>query len=202
MEVTTARFLLREFVEADRPAFLAYHADPRNVAFYGPDEARPEHAGHLFETFQAWASERPRLNYQLAIVHRQEPQALVGCCGLRGAGRPAGEAELGLELAPDFWGRHGYAVEVGRALVDFGFGELMLDVISGSTVSGNVRIARMAEWFGAEVVATLPGPSWMSARDWSEVHWRIARERWEAHQSSSNRGARLHRRPPPWRRNG
>ena len=87
MEVTTARFLLRDFVEADRPACLAYNADPRNLASYGPDEARPEHAAHLFETFQAWASKCPRLNYQPAIARREEPQALVGCCGLRGAGR-------------------------------------------------------------------------------------------------------------------
>jgi ribosomal-protein-alanine N-acetyltransferase len=178
MEVTTARFLLRDFVEADRPAFLAYQADSRNVAFYGPDEARPEHAAHLFETFQAWASERPRLNYQFAIMQQQEPQALVGCCGLRGAGRAAGEAELGLELAPDYWGRYGYAVEVGRALLDFGFGELKLDVISGSTVSANARTARVAEWFGAEVVAIRPGSSWMSVRGWREVQWRITREQW------------------------
>jgi ribosomal-protein-alanine N-acetyltransferase len=180
MEVTTARFLLRDFVVADRPAFLAYQADSRNVAFYGPDEATPEHATRLFDTFQAWAVERPRRNYQFAIVQRHEPHALVGCCGLRSAGRQAGEAELGLELAPDYWGRYGYAVEVGRALLDFGFGELRLNAISGPTVSANARIVRLAEWFGAEVVSIRPGPSWMSAHGWSEVHWRITRERWAA----------------------
>ena len=65
MDVTTARFLLRDFVEADRSAFLAYQADSPNMALYGPDEAGPEHAAHLFETFQAWASERPRLRGRL-----------------------------------------------------------------------------------------------------------------------------------------
>lgn len=187
MEVATARFLLRDFVEADQPVFLAYQADSRNMAFYGPNDARPEHAAHLFETFQAWASERPRLNYQFAIVQQQKPHALVGCCGLRRAGCEAGEAELGLELAPDYWGRHGYAIEVGRALFEFGFGELKLDVISGTTVSANQRIARVAEWFGAEVVAIRPGASWMCDRGWSEVQWRIAREQWAVHKASSKR---------------
>ena len=171
MEVSTARFLLRDFVQADRPAFLAYQADARNVAFYGPDEAKPEHAVHLFETFRAWAAERPRRNYQFAIVPQQEPHALVGCCGLRTAGCEAGEAEFGLELAPAYRGRHGYAFEVASALLDFGFGELKLDVISGSTVSANQRIARMAEYFGAEVVSIRPGAPWMSVRNWSEVQW-------------------------------
>lgn len=185
MEIVTRRFMLRDFVEIDRSPFLDYQADPRNLMFYGPDEASPEHATRLFETFQGWAGDLPRLNYQLAIVQRQEPYALVGCCGLRGMECKASEMELGIELAPTHWGRYAYAIEVGRALLDFGFRELGLAVISGSTVSANARINRLAEWFGAEVVAIRPGPSWMSDRGWSEVDWRITRERWQNRTSFS-----------------
>jgi RimJ/RimL family protein N-acetyltransferase len=35
--------------------------------------------------------------------------------------------ELGIELAPNYWGRYAYAIEVGRALLDFGFRELRLN---------------------------------------------------------------------------
>jgi [ribosomal protein S5]-alanine N-acetyltransferase len=52
-------------------------------------------------------------------------------------------------------------------------------VISGSTVSANARINRLAEWFGAEVMAIRPGASWMSDRGWNEVDWRITRAMWE-----------------------
>jgi [ribosomal protein S5]-alanine N-acetyltransferase len=179
MEIVTKRFLLRDFVESDRSPFLDYQADPRSQIFYEPSEASPENPTRLFETFCTWASEHPRLNYQLAIVQRREPYALVGCCGLRGRGCDAGEMELGIELAPDYWGRYAYAIEVGRALLDFGFRELRLDMISGSTVSANVRIARLAEWIGAEVVAIRPGSIWMSERGWSEVDWRITRAKWD-----------------------
>ncbi|WP_442946496.1 GNAT family N-acetyltransferase [Nostoc sp. 'Peltigera malacea cyanobiont' DB3992] len=112
-------------------------------------------------------------------MQRQKPDTLIGCCGLRGMECEAGEMELGIELAPTYWGRYAYAIEVGRALLDFGFRELGLEVISGSTVSANARSNRLAEWFGAEVVAIRPGSSWMSARGWNEVHWRIAKEMWE-----------------------
>jgi [ribosomal protein S5]-alanine N-acetyltransferase len=179
MEIVTRRFFLRDFVESDRSPFLDYQADPRNLMFYGSDEASPEQATRLFETFQRWASEHPRLNYQLAIVQRQEPYALIGCCGLRGLEGGAGEMELGIELAPTYWGRYAYAIEVGRTLLDFGFRELGLEVISGSTVSANARINRLAEWFGAEVMAIRPGASWMSDRGWNEVDWRITRAMWE-----------------------
>jgi ribosomal-protein-alanine N-acetyltransferase len=179
MQLVTSRFLLRDFVEADRPAFLAYHADPRYLVFSGPEVGTPEHAHRLFDTFQAWAFERPRLRYQLAIVRRQDPHRLVGCGGLRGAKGKSGEAELGIELAPNYWGRHGYAVEVGGCLLQFGFCRLGLGAIHAVTMSGNVRAARLAEWFGAETVGVRPGPAWMSARGWNEVEWRITRERWK-----------------------
>lgn len=179
MEIATKRFLLRDFVKSDRSAFLDYQADPRSLAFYGPNESSPDRALRLFEMFQAWACDRPRLNYQLAIVQRQEPYALIGCCGLRGISFAVGEMELGLELAPNYWGHYAYAIEVGKALLNFGFRELQLDVISGPTVSANTRIARLVEWMGGEVVAIRPGPDWMRDRGWSEVDWRMTRSQWE-----------------------
>jgi [ribosomal protein S5]-alanine N-acetyltransferase len=178
MEIVTKRFLLRDFIESDRAPFLEYQADPRNLTFYTPAESNPDRSTHLFELFQAWAKENPRRNYQLAIV-QQAPQTLLGCCGLRAlAGKPR-EMELGIELAPNYWGRYGYAIEVGRSLLDYGFKELNLAAISGSTISANVRIERLAAWFGAEVVEIAPGSAWMSARGWSEVTWQISRSRWE-----------------------
>jgi len=82
-------------------------------------------------------------------TQRREPEPLVGSCGLRSSGCEAGDAELGIELAPEYWGRYGYAIEVAVALCEFGFGALGLERIYGGTVSANARIARLARWFGA-----------------------------------------------------
>jgi [ribosomal protein S5]-alanine N-acetyltransferase len=131
MEIMTKRFLLRDFVESDRSLFLDYQADPRNLIFYGSEESTVEHATNMFEMFQSWSSDLPRLNYQLAITfgtaklnaQRQEPYTLVGCCGLRGMECKAGEMEFGIELAPNYWGCYAYAIEIGQALLDFGFRE-------------------------------------------------------------------------------
>lgn len=177
MEISTRRFILRDFVEEDAPAFVAYHADPRSLEFYGEDQAKPGHAEELLALFKSWAEEHPRRNYQLAIIQRKEPQLLLGCCGLRCAGSEAGKAELGIELAPQYWGGYGYAIEVMRALVEFGFGSLGLNEIYGDTVNVNARIARLASSFGA-IAVTRSTPEWMLAKGWRQVEWRITKEQW------------------------
>jgi [ribosomal protein S5]-alanine N-acetyltransferase len=183
MEILTKRFLLRDFEDSDESAFVAYQADPRMLEFYGDEAVKPGHARQLVEAFRTWAQERPRRNYQLAIVRRDEPRRLVGCCGLRGVDSAARTAELGIELAPREWGRYGYAIEVMRALAKFGFEELGLNELYGSTVSANARIARLASSLGA-VATRLDTPAWMTARGWSRVEWRVTREQWERYEAS------------------
>ena len=178
MEIIAGRFRLRDFDQSDRGAFLAYHAVPCFRALYGPQEADPGHAGGLLETFRLWASERPRRNYQLAIVQLQELQAMVGCCGLRGVVSEIGRAELGVELAPQYWGRYGYALEVTDALLKFGFGDLGLREIGGFTAGENTRVARLASCFGV-AIASRAGPGWMRARGRRETEWRISRDCWK-----------------------
>lgn len=177
MRLTSRRFILRDFEDGDRADFLAYHADPRLQEFNGPGENTQGHAAQLFDMFKAWAAEVPRRNYQLAVVHREGQ--LVGCAGLRMKDMMPGTAEFGMELTPAYWGRYGYAIESMSCLMDFGFRELGLDWIVGSTVSGNSRIVRLAKAFGA-VSEELPGPAWMEARGWCRVLWRISREQWLA----------------------
>ncbi len=48
MEIITKRFLLRDFVQEDESAFLAYHADPRYAEFCLPEEVTPDFSHHLF----------------------------------------------------------------------------------------------------------------------------------------------------------
>lgn len=179
MHIVTKRFLLRDFVDDDGPAFLAYHANPRSLELYGPQETEPGHARHLLELFRLWATEQPRRNYQLAVIQRQGPPLLVGCCGLRTADSEMGKAELGIELAPEFWGRYGYALEVLRALADFGFSTLGLRELYSHTVSTNVGVARLARHFGA--VSTIrAAPACMVDRGWAQTEWHVTREQWKS----------------------
>jgi [ribosomal protein S5]-alanine N-acetyltransferase len=177
--IVTARLVLRDLTEADGPGFVAYHADPRYLAAQGSSEATPDAARDLLWRFARWRQEAPRRHYQLGVFERAAAGALVGCAGLRDVDGQHRTAELGIELAPDHWGRYGLAVEIARALLDTGFTHLGLREIRGVSASGNARAARLARWFGAEVVATRQGPDWMQARGWSEVEWRLRRSAWQ-----------------------
>ena len=179
MEILTKRFLLRDFTQEDGPAFFAYHADPRYAEFCAPEEVAPSHTRELLHLFAQWAAESPRSNYQLAIVDRRNSQELMGCGGLRCEGYSAEQAELGIELAPQFWGRYAYAIEVANALIEFGFRDLGLNEIRGVSVSANLRVARLAQRYGFVKIGTRPGPDWMCERGWSQTQWQLTRETWE-----------------------
>ncbi|MBN3905108.1 MAG: GNAT family N-acetyltransferase [Nostoc sp. NMS1] len=180
MEIVTKRFLLRDFIKEDEPSFFAYRADPRYAEFCTPEEVAPSYTRELLCLFGQWADEHPRLNYQLAIVDRRSLQELIGCCGLRRDSHGSDRAELGIELAPQFWGRYAYAIEVAKALIEFGFRDLALKEIRGISVSANLRVTRLAHRYGFVAIGTLPSPDWMCERGWSQTEWQLTQESWES----------------------
>lgn len=177
MRILTSRLLLRDFVEADRSAFLAYQADPRYRRLYDIPEGQDCHARELFATFLAWQADQPRQNYQVGFID-QRTDRLIGCGGLRIRQADPTIAVFGIELSPVVWGRYGLAVEAVAALIDYGFDTMHLQRIIGSTASANTRVEKLARWFGAVIVESRAGPGWMSTRGWSEVDWVIDRATW------------------------
>jgi len=180
MEIITKRFLLRDFTAEDEPEFFAYHSDPRYAEFCSPEEVTPEHTRKLLNLFMQWATEQPRRNYQLAIIDLRNSCELLGCCGLRCESYGTRQAELGIELAPKYWGRYRYAIEVAGAVLEFGFRNLALQEVRGISINANVRVARLAKRYGFTVVGTGSASDWMRARGWSQTEWQLTREKWES----------------------
>lgn len=133
LRIRTERLLLRDFLPGDR---LSYQADPRYLEHY---EETPDEAAIRAQA-RAWASEEPRLRYQLAVVLEGQ---LIGCVGARGD--EGGCFELGAELDPGHWGR-GYATEAMRGLLDW-LGP-RVRALSAETAPGNERAHRLAARFG------------------------------------------------------
>jgi ribosomal-protein-alanine N-acetyltransferase len=177
MLVQTPRFVLRDFRESDRQAFVAYQMDPRYRRLYGFADDDERRAHELFDRFLSWQREDPRRNFQVGIF-ATDTGRLCGCCGLRRSGAPDKAAVLGIELTPDDWGRYRLAIDVASALIEYAFVVVDLDWLIGQTASGNRRIERLARWFGAEIAARRDGPDWMAARGWVEVDWALHRHAW------------------------
>ncbi len=178
MEIVTQRFFLRDFIPEDEPPFSAYRADPRYAEFCTAAEVTTSFSHELLQLFSQWAAEFPRRNYQLAIVDRRSPQ-LVGCAGLRREKDNSDWAELGIELAPQFWGCYAYAIEIAEALIEFGFRALDLQEIRGISVSANRRVTRLAQRYGFVAISMPPSPGWMKERGWHQIEWQLTRQTWK-----------------------
>ncbi len=196
LELAGARVLLRDFVPADGPAFARYRSDPRCLAFYAADAGAPGASARLLERFIAWAAERPRRNYELAILEGdpdREPARLIGCCGLFAGRLPQGYAEFGIELAPERWGR-GLAAEASRLLLDFGFRSLGLAEVRCVSVTQNERIARLLARLGfakGRPRRPPPGAAWLENAGWTLTDWWLP-----SPEGAASRRISLERRPP------
>lgn len=142
VELATDRLVLREIRSSDVGALAGYQRDPRYLEYY----TRPPDTKQIVELAQSWATESPRINYQL-IITLDRGERTIGCAGLRQADHPFGEAEVGIELCPDYWG-HGYAREALSALRDFAQDTLALQQLYALTTPNNQRAHRLFESAG------------------------------------------------------
>jgi ribosomal-protein-alanine N-acetyltransferase len=140
--LVTPRLALRDARLDDVTELAAYQRDPLYLEHYGDRVDADE----IIRLASQWAAESPRLNYQL-IVTLAANGTVVGCTGLRQAGYPSGEAEVGIELSPLHWGT-GYASESLAELIRFGRHELGLARFWAITSPANHRAHRLLERMG------------------------------------------------------
>jgi RimJ/RimL family protein N-acetyltransferase len=176
--LTTERLLLREFVEDDWRAVLAYQSDPRYLQFYAWDFRTANDVRAFVRRFIIQQQEQPRAKYQLAITLPPTNQ-LIGNCGIRLRAADDLEAEIGYELAPEYWG-HGYATEAARALVSFGFEKLKLHRIGAWCIAENTASARVLEKLGMRCEGRLREHEWLKGRWWDTLMYAILDSEWNA----------------------
>jgi [ribosomal protein S5]-alanine N-acetyltransferase len=148
MILTTERLILREFVEDDWPAVLAYQSDPLYLRYYHWTGRTEAEVREFLGMFLANQQQQPRIKFQLAVTLRAE-ERLIGGCGIRMKSIDSHEGNIGYEFAPAYWGQ-GYATEAARAIVAFGFNELRVHRIWAHCIAENVGSARVLEKLGMQ----------------------------------------------------
>jgi RimJ/RimL family protein N-acetyltransferase len=118
MEIKTERFILREFIDSDWQAVLAYQSDSRYQRYYPEEDRTPESTQAFVQMFLDHQQEQPRTKFQLAVTLKSNLR-LIGNSGIRMDAPDARQADIGYEFSPDHWGR-GYATEAARAMVHLG----------------------------------------------------------------------------------
>ena len=141
MQLITPRLVLREFVEEDWQAVLAYQRSPDYLRYYPWADRTEADARAFVKMFLEERRETVRRRFQLAIILGPDGR-LIGNCGIRRKPGNDWEADIGYELDPQFWG-NGFATEAARAVVNFGFRELGLHRISSWCIADNAASVRV-----------------------------------------------------------
>lgn len=144
--LVTERLALRELRDTDAAAIAAGAGD-RRVAKYllqVPSPYPVALARRWAIARRAWWDQGRGLT--LAVTRRDEPDRLLGTVSLRRHARDR-RAELGYWLAVPAWG-HGIATEGVRAIVDYGFRELVLARIYAQVIADNRASMRVLEKLG------------------------------------------------------
>lgn len=183
MQLTTQRLVLREFMEQDFAAMLAYQSDARYLEYYPWTERRPEDVRRLLQLFLSYQQAQPRHKFQLAVTLKAD-QRLIGSCGLRTEAVDARQGDLGYELAPQYWGQ-GYATEAARAMLEFGFAELKLHRIWSWCIAANLPSARVLERLGMRQEGQLRDKEYFKGRWWDTRLYAILESEWLASEPAT-----------------
>ncbi len=147
-ELRTARVLLRGWRDADRAPYAALNADPVVMEHFPSTLTAEQSDAMIDRMMRHWADH----GFGLWAVERLDTTALIGFVGLSAPTFTADFTpciEVGWRLARSHWG-NGFAPEVGRAALDWGFANLALpndEIVSFTTVA-NTKSRRVMEKLG------------------------------------------------------
>jgi len=178
----TERLILRDFVETDWEAVLAYQQNPLYLRYNEWTERTAESVREFLQMFLGHQKQEPRIKFQFAVTLKSTGQ-LIGNCGVRRDSAEAREGDIGYELNPNHWDK-GYATEAARAVVQFGFSQMNLHRISASCVADNVGSAHVLEKLGMRQEGRLRESEYYKGRWWDTLLYAILDHEWLAEHAN------------------
>lgn len=141
----TPRFVLRAVVPEDAPAIFQIMRNPEVLRYFGrpPMATLAEAAEHVARLDQAF---REQEGIRWAIVDRTQDQ-LIGTCGFWRLIRAHFRAEIGYELAQEWWGQ-GVMTEALAAMLWVGFAQMGLHSVEAQIHPANIGSRRVLEKLG------------------------------------------------------
>ncbi len=183
MRLTTARLILREFVEDDWKAVQAYQSDPLYTRYHAWEQPSEKDAREFVGRFVSQQQEQPRMMFDFVIALPEDGR-LIGNCGLRVNDASLREGNIGYELDSRYWG-NGYATEAAREMLRLGFEDHNLHRIWAGCVAENVGSARVLERIGMKREGHFREKYFFKSRWWDSLHYAILVHEWQAQRSAS-----------------
>ena len=157
LRISTERLVIRPFTEDDCEAMLEIQSNPE-MTKYTPDEPwKSIEDAQKFVKMVLWLYdlENNIFSHFFAIV-KKESNKLIGYCGIGGIEYDRTQNEVFYGIHQGYWG-NGYATEVGRAMLKYGFVTLGLDRIIGAVHTENAGSINVLEKIGLSRVGLISG---------------------------------------------
>ena len=154
IQLATQRLLLREIESSDQASLYSYWSDLEFARYLPRGPLTEESVSDFVERVLSGRHSRPRRYFRFAITLKEDGR-FVGDCVCRisdpenreDLSRIIGQAYIGYFLAKEFWGQ-GYATEVAKTLLSFGFQKLGLVRIWAWCDTENLASIRVLEKVG------------------------------------------------------
>jgi ribosomal-protein-alanine N-acetyltransferase len=172
----TERLSLGEFTAADETAIHSYGSDSEVTRFtsWGPNTPEMTHA-----VLHSWLEDQknwPRGSIALGVELKSESR-LIGGTGFAQIDNETGTGTFGYVLHKDYWGR-GFATEITRAVLQFGFEQLNLHRIVAECFAENRPSFHVLEKSGLRREG-LFRKAIQKRGDWHDLYlYSIFREEW------------------------
>lgn len=142
--LTTARLILRELTANDASDVLVFRSDPE-VQRYNSEPLRELSQSHaLIEEIRGVYASGTGIIWAVVLAHTGR---VVGISGFSSWDRYHRRADIGYDLARDWWG-HGLATEALDAILAFGSSEMSLHRIEAQTIADNHASVRLLDRLG------------------------------------------------------
>jgi RimJ/RimL family protein N-acetyltransferase len=168
----TERLRLRRSVPDDAEAISAYRSDPDVRRYQGWGDTGPDEVRVAIEEMTGRRPGEPGGWVQLTVEERATGR-LVGDVGLSPADHDPGVIKIGYTIAPEFQGT-GYATEAVRALIDYAFDVLEVDLVRAYASAENAPSIRVAEKSGLRLMERFEGVD--DGVRWAGVRYELRRE--------------------------
>jgi ribosomal-protein-alanine N-acetyltransferase len=145
VELETPRLRLRPFTDGDRDAIHAVYADPEVMRWVGHGAHRTE--AETARALRGYADALRARGYGFVAVIERSSGVLIGDGGLHPLAGRGPDVELGYTLARAAWG-HGYATELGSALVAHAFETLGVPRVMAQVEPENAASRHVLEKLG------------------------------------------------------
>jgi [ribosomal protein S5]-alanine N-acetyltransferase len=157
----TDRLILRELKPGDMEAVFRYFSDPEVTRYLnaGPYK-RVEQAGEMIDFLRSMFQNRTGFRWGITLK-KEGGDRVIGTCGYHAWVNSQFRAEMGYELAREYWGQ-GIMREAIQELLTFGFTQMALNRVDAHVLPGNRASARFLEKLGFEQESFL--------REYESVH--------------------------------